>query len=277
MDNLTAGLERDNPEGEHMTPKRARHILTPEERRKGSQATNAKLATNGKRHRLTRDQCASGAHTVAAMVLFNRAKRHPLTAEDRRRGGLATAAKRRAKRAADLIALALPAFPAGATIGYRIEGEFPPAGAPAKRDTEAPKSLSTLPEVLGSALLPGEDSFDSISSATRELMGVGASLASKLMEPPRPSGDAEDLYLPREYERETPIKLEVASGVLTTDPFILSALKRFRLGPLNPLSLTRSQRAQVDLMVSDGWLEVTGDSMLQLTSKGRGAIQENAS
>lgn len=60
---------------------------------------------------------------------------------------------------------------------------------------------------------------------------------------------------------------------LTENPFILSALKRFRLGPLSPLSLTRSQRAQVDLMVRGGWLEVTGDSMLQLTGKGRGAIQ----
>jgi hypothetical protein len=57
------------------------------------------------------------------------------------------------------------------------------------------------------------------------------------------------------------------------DPFTLSALKRFLPGPRSPLSLTRSQRAHVDIMVAGGWLEVTGDSMLRLTAKGRAAVE----
>lgn len=58
----------------------------------------------------------------------------------------------------------------------------------------------------------------------------------------------------------------------TLDPFTLSALKRFRLGPVSPLQLTRSQRAHVQVMRDAGYLEADGVSMLRLTEKGRQAL-----
>lgn len=57
------------------------------------------------------------------------------------------------------------------------------------------------------------------------------------------------------------------------DPFTLSALKRFRLGPLSPLALTRSQRAHVQVMRDAGYLEADTESRVRLTEKGRQAIE----
>ncbi len=56
------------------------------------------------------------------------------------------------------------------------------------------------------------------------------------------------------------------------DPFTLSALKRFRLGPLSPLALTRSQRAHIEIMLAGGWVEVDAESRVRLTAKGEAAL-----
>lgn len=175
-----------------------RHILTPEERARGHRLTREDRVKGGKAaNRIRGARGGKAAHAKGTA--------HQLTAEQRRRGGLATAAKRRAKREADLIALAL---------GGKTQEQ-------------------QLTEIY-----------------------LGASLADQLLHNP--------LVVP----------LEALPPAPSIDPFTLSALRRFRLGPISPFQLTRSQRAQVDLMREAGYIEATGDSMLQLASKGRQAIDE---
>lgn len=55
------------------------------------------------------------------------------------------------------------------------------------------------------------------------------------------------------------------------DPFTMSALQRFRLGPKTPFELKRSERAQLDLLRAGGWVE--GAELISLTEKGRKALE----
>jgi len=261
-----------------------RHQLTPEERRKGGKTAHAKLVAAGKAHKLTADDARKGARAIHAYArTIGVHVGHQLTHADRVRGGLVAAAKRRKERERALITLALPAKRdtehITATIDTKREMESeapkalggpllglwtPPAGyhdycaaigergraRDAKRETEAPSNNTPVES------WPEHEEHDPYL--------MGASLADELM-----AGEGASLAtIPGQF---TGIRsMAMAPPV---DPFTLSALKRFRLGPKSPLHLTRGQRAQVDLMVRDGWLEATGDSMLQLTSKGWQAIE----
>lgn len=239
-----------------------RHILTPEERLKGGKASHVKLVNSGKVHKLTSADSRKGAlavHAYARTIGVHHG--HALTLEDRRRGGLATAAKRRKERERALITLALPA----------------------KRGSE---SLLSNPK----------DWVDVIPVA--DLPALGASLAGKLMEPQPPGVSDYDTYdaaIPADSSPEPIPPCAAAMGYLCAghargnsadapcdtreipqaDPFTLSALKRFLPGPRSPLSLTRSQRAHVDIMRREGYLMADRGNMLALTEKGRQAVEES--
>lgn len=231
-----------------MPKRKPRHILTPEERARG--------------HKLTREDCVKGAIAAnrirgawGGKVAQAKGTAHKLSVEERRRGGLVTAAKRREARARALVTLALPA----------------------KRDLE-PLSTGWTPGTAGPDNLPVEISPAlPVPMSPAVARAFGASLVGKLFTdvPPltseaiRAAGDAALAAHGRE-------SADLSIPQVVVDAFTLSALRRFRLGPVTPFQLTRSQRAQVDLMREAGYIEVTSDSMLQLTSKGREAI-ENAS
>lgn len=253
----------------------SRHQLTTEERRKGAQATNAKLAASGKQHRLTRSDCVKGGKAY-----HDGKNHHLLTSAERRRGGLVTAAKRRAERARALVTLALgdggkvpeaPIPPCAAAMGCLCAGhargnpaEEPcdTSEVPAKRDSQDPHTPgcafagdpNTAGCCVGYPLLQ--------PPAVEALYQKGASLAGKLRTPPE---------LWPDHEENDPNLADTSPEPI--DPFTLSALKRFRLGPLSPLALTRSQRAQIDVMMNAGYIERTPDDFLALTEKGWGAIK----
>lgn len=258
--------------GRSTPPKRSqgkRHILTQEERARG--------------HKLTRADCIKGGFAANRMLgakggrsAHAKGTAHALTVEERRRGGLATAAKRRAKREKELAGLSL--FDGAKQMLSSVL--VAPEPLPAKRDTEPSQPMRSpvvsLDAAMDRAMAGAPEAFGETLSRSEDAYSLGASLAGKLIEPalePIPPCAAAMGCLCAGHARGNAADAPCdTSEVLSIDPFILSALKRFRLGPLSPLALTRSQRAQVDLMVSGGWLEVTGDSMLQLTDKGSNAI-----
>lgn len=192
------------------------------------------------RHQLTladrKRGCAVAKGRAGGRKVQASGKAHKLTSEERRRGGLATAAKRRKERERALITLALPA----------------------KRGSESSSEGITSDDVRAYRETQGVED----ETPTSDLPALGASLAGKLM-----AGEGAIKALTTEA-----MKLHTVNPPPSVDPFTLSALKRFLPGPRSPLSLTRSQRAQVDLMIKDGWLMATGDSMLALTEKGRQAV-----
>lgn len=224
-----------------------RYQLTQADRRKGGKAKYAKYGHTG--HKLTRVDRQLGG------------RNQPL--EAKRRGGLATAAKRRAQRERNLLALALPAKRGSESPSEPDLGFDSPLWdvEPAQRGSQSP----------GEPAAPiTDEALANVQVLTERItIPTGPELASKLL-----AGEgAEITNICTDGGREENQRPEPEP----VDPFTLSALKRFRLGPLSPLALTRSQRAQVDVMVKDGWLEADSVSMLRLTEKGRQAIEGSES
>lgn len=211
-----------------------RHILTPEERARGHKLTHADRVRGGRNVPRAKRGGKPSPERVAKLIELG--TKYRITSANARAMAARSAQVRRERRAQALITLALPA----------------------KRDSESREPRQGEPDDV--AIIDGQVMVGEIKSAGGAY-AMGASLAGKLM-----AGEAQRL----EAEREA--LAASAPKPPACDPFTLSALKRFRLGPKSPLHLTRSQRAQVDVMIAGGWLMATGDSMLALTEKGWQAV-----
>lgn len=206
-----------------------RHILTPEERARGHQLTQADRIKGGKNVPRAKRAAAALKYPAHIKLLVALGVRYRLTSERARELARLSAQVRRERRAKALASLALGDGGKGAPHTHAI---FDPTGAIVQAD-----------------------------GCVGDLHALGASLAGKLMA--RPAVSDEDLA-----SDMAPELFEAPS----VDPFTLSALKRLRLEPKSPLSLTRSQRAHVEVMMNAGYVERTPDDFLALTEKGRQAI-----
>lgn len=239
-----------------------RHQFTPEDRRKGGLSHAKKHGRQG----------------------------HKLTQADRRRGGLATAAKRRAQRAAAYHAT----IEANAQYAAKLEAIY--LGGPEKTLAEVGKMQRAAALSPG----PGVEAFyramtagpAPVTLAEAERMRddfnttkLGKTIAEKLLSSHTDScgergancdgiGRCDEAMAEKLLAERLPtvnVRVE-APPPPTIDPFTLSALKRFRCGPLSPLALTRSQRAHVEIMLAGGWVEKTPEAMIRLTAKGEAAL-----
>jgi hypothetical protein len=301
MDRLTAGLERDNPEREHKNPKPA-HKLTPEERRRGGLTALAKLREAGKAHKFTREDCREGALKVALRIRTGKlppTSRHTLTQEDRRKAGLATAAKRKAQ---GILRATVERFGRSGAPGVSTSPSLMPrvqraAALPpepsSSRGILDPSYFADPGEVFES--LKGEPAQRGSDSSGGPALGPHERIsADKLREGTEPAPEclttttpAPDVFavdvkamaeklrsIPyAEVEVETKAIAALLDGSLPPDPLTLSALKRFRLGPLSPLALTRSQRAHLPILQAGGWIEADAQNMMRLTAKGEAALK----
>lgn len=223
-----------------------RHILTPEETARGHRLTLEDRRKGGRNvPRATRGGKPRPEH-IAKLIELGAPYR--LTSERARELAKLSAQVRRERRAAALARLEL---------GKR-EATMPSEGL----IVSSPEQNKRLTEIY----LGGQERIELTMAevakmeSTKDARALGASLAGKLMEGTNP--DPSSFVLTTVGPPSEPI-----------DPFTLSALKRFRLGPRSPLELTRSQRAHVEIMREQGFLAVTGDSMLALTEKGRQAVE----
>jgi len=267
----------------------SRHQLTPEERARGHKLTKADRIKGGRNVPRAKRAAAALKYPAHIERLVAVGAKYRLTSERARELAKLSAQVRRERRAKALVTLALdregrvfstPEQNKRLTEIYlggqeRIEltmaevGRMEASAPAARRGMEPPKhpALSWLQSGADGMLAidkPHADTGPVMDLTGEAAYELGASLAGKLM-----AGEGASLAtVPGQFTG-----IRSMASPPPPDAFTLSALKRFRLGPKSPLHLTRGQRAQVDLMVRDGWLEVTGDSMLQLTAKGWQAVE----
>jgi hypothetical protein len=190
-----------------------------------------------------------------------RARGHKLTREDRVRGGIAANRIRGAKGGKAVHAKG---------TAHKLTSEDRRRGGlatAAKRRAQREKDLIAL-GLEGTRIGYEHEQRTGrrvLKPEARVAYELGASLAGKLFVDPPPT---------QAYNQPTPENTPEAFAprIFTVDAFTLSALKRFRLGPMSPLSLTRSQRSHATIMAAAGYLEADGESMLRLTGKGWDAI-----
>lgn len=229
-----------------------RHILTPEETARGHCLTFEDRRKGGRNvPKATR----GGAHSATNIArLIELGAKYRLTSERARELAAISAQVRRARRAEKLITLALDKAPVmPMSKAYPDHEEYDPS----LMGPVSARTVTTTDEWGHTRVVGGH------GGEVGDLQDLGASLAPKLL-----AGEWESVDFARPPG---------APPIPQPDPFTLSALKRFLPGPRSPLSLTRSQRAHVDIMRREGYLAVTGDSMLALTEKGRQAIESDES
>ncbi len=270
-----------------------RHQLTPEERARGHKLTHAdrvKGGANTSREAVAARLAARYAARArrASPQFIASGKPHRFTKENARAMALKGAAKRRGERLAKMLTRAKQDFPPMTPERFyeqmrekpKAPGPYPLGVAycgPAKRGTDSPSA--------GLAITVSNNHDETVMNAMAEKLGTPEATAGGEPEvrgyllPSGPASQAEYLdYCAAIGERRLASEPPLHHGPEvpkpdSIDPFTLSALKRFRLGPVSPLALTRSQRTHVTVMRNAGYLEADGVSMLRLTDKGWDAIK----
>lgn len=203
-----------------------------------------------------------------------RARGHKLTAEDRRKGGrnVPREVRKRAVAGPKLLAAGVP---------YRFTAESSRRANQRKREIAEGRRMAAmllvdrspacvLPEAI---FTPGslEEIKRRFPPMTPELFHAEM---SKPAEPQVPPCAAAMGCLCAGHARGDSAAVPCdTSEVPAPDPFTLSALKRFRLGPASVFILTRSQRAHVAILCDQGYLEGRGGPVYSLTAKGRAALE----
>lgn len=227
-----------------------RHILTPEETARGHRLT---LEDRRKGGRNVPKATRGGAHSATNITrLIELGAKYRLTSERARELAAISAQVRRARRAEKLITLALdkaPVMPMSKAYPDHEECD------PSLMGPVSARTVTTTDEWGHTRVVGGH------GGEVGDLQDLGASLALKLL-----AGEWESVDFARPPG---------ALSIPQPDPFTLSALKRFRLGPKSPLSLTRSQQAHLKIMMEAGYLEADGENMVKLTAKGWEAIGDD--